>query len=171
VSRPDRRARSKALKSSTAVASKLRLQQSFLAGRANHAIRHQDRGRDPDRSRVVAKNSTSLAFSPRGSQPHFRDASATLSGRFRYAVLVVNRTTDPDLWRRRSYRTFSRLGAGASAHFPKFAVRLSTSFSELRKAIGTSELMIPVPLIDLKSPNELAAYGAGTSDRRYWRAT
>jgi hypothetical protein len=54
-----------------------------------------------------------------------------------------------------------------SAHFPKFAIRFSNTFGELRKAMGTSKLMILVPLIDLKSLKELAACGAGTSDRRY----
>jgi hypothetical protein len=34
--------------------------------------------------------------------------------------------------------------------------------------MGTNNQMIPVPLIDLKSPEEPAAYATGTSDRRYW---
>jgi hypothetical protein len=54
-----------------------------------------------------------------------------------------------------------------SAHFPKFAIGFSNTFGELRKAMGTSKVMILVPLIDLKSLKELAACGAGTSDRRY----
>jgi hypothetical protein len=33
---------------------------------------------------------------------------------------------------------------------------------------GTSRPVIPVPLFDLKFLIALAAYGAGTSNRRYW---
>ena len=39
----------------------------------------------------------------------------------------------------------------SSAHFPKFALRLSGTFCELRKAMGTSKSMILVPLVDLRS--------------------
>jgi hypothetical protein len=38
---------------------------------------------------------------------------------------------------------------------------------ELRKQRGTSKFMILVPLFDLKFLNELAAGGAGTSNRRH----
>jgi hypothetical protein len=38
-----------------------------------------------------------------------------------------------------------------SAHFPKFAIPLRKRFRELRKVMGTSKLMILVPLFDLKS--------------------
>jgi len=56
-----------------------------------------------------------------------------------------------------------------SAHFPKFAIRFSNTFGKLRKAMGTSKLMILVPLIDLKSLKEfpLAVQGlqiGGTRD-------
>jgi len=55
------------------------------------------------------------------------------------------------------------------AHIPEFAGPSQQRLWRLRKAMGTSKLMILVPLIDLKSPKELAACGAGTSDRRYQR--
>jgi hypothetical protein len=37
----------------------------------------------------------------------------------------------------------------ASAHFPKFVLHRSDHFHELRKAMGTSKLMILVPLFHL----------------------
>jgi hypothetical protein len=45
----------------------------------------------------------------------------------------------------------SRRGFRTSAHFPKVVRHHSTHFHELRKVMGTSKLMIPVPLFDLKS--------------------
>jgi hypothetical protein len=39
-----------------------------------------------------------------------------------------------------------------SAHFPKFVIHCRERFHELRKVMGTSKPMIPVPLFDLKSP-------------------
>src|ERR1043166_3133278 len=39
----------------------------------------------------------------------------------------------------------------ASAHFPKFVLHRRTHLHELRKVMGTSRLMILVPLFDLKS--------------------
>jgi len=39
----------------------------------------------------------------------------------------------------------------ASAHFPKFVLHRRTHFHELRKVMGTSKLMILVPLFDLTS--------------------
>jgi hypothetical protein len=56
----------------------------------------------------------------------------------------------------------------SSAHFPKFAIRLNKHlYANFGKLMGTRKFMIFVPLIDLKSLNEFAACGAGTSDRRY----
>jgi hypothetical protein len=54
-----------------------------------------------------------------------------------------------------------------SAHFPKFVFHQRTHPHELRKVMGTGKLMILVPLFDLKSLAGLAAYDAGTSDRRH----
>src|SRR5829696_1588075 len=57
---------------------------------------------------------------------------------------------------------------GASAPLPKFVIHSSTFRHELRKQRGTSKSMILVPLFDLKFLNEIAARGAGTSNRRHW---
>src|SRR5579871_66263 len=43
----------------------------------------------------------------------------------------------------------------------------ATLFTNFGKPWALAVLMILVPLFDLKSLKELAAYGAGTSDRRY----
>jgi hypothetical protein len=50
----------------------------------------------------------------------------------------------------------------ASAHFPKFVIRLSAYLSS--ESQGTGKLMILVPLLRLKFPGEFAAGGAGTSN-------
>jgi hypothetical protein len=42
-------------------------------------------------------------------------------------------------------------GLPYECHFPKVVRRHSTHFHELREVMGTSKLMIPVPLFDLKS--------------------
>jgi hypothetical protein len=55
----------------------------------------------------------------------------------------------------------------ASARFPKFVTQGSTLLNEFRKAKGTSKSMILVPLFDLKFLIEIAAGGAGTSNRRH----
>jgi hypothetical protein len=54
-----------------------------------------------------------------------------------------------------------------SARFPKFVIQGSILLNEFRKAKGTSKSMIPVRLFDLKFLIELAAGGAGTSNRRH----
>src|SRR5262249_30368128 len=51
--------------------------------------------------------------------------------------------------------------------FPKFVTHGGTLLHELRKRTGTSKLMILVPLFDLKFLDEIAAGGAGTSNRRH----
>ena len=43
----------------------------------------------------------------------------------------------------------------ASAHFPKFVLRLSIHLHELRKVMGTNKSMIPVPHFYLKLPNRI----------------
>jgi hypothetical protein len=55
----------------------------------------------------------------------------------------------------------------ASAPLPKFVIHRGTLSRELRKQRGTSKYNILVSLFDLKSLNELAAGGAGTSNRRH----
>src|SRR5258708_12696457 len=55
-----------------------------------------------------------------------------------------------------------------SAPLPKFVIHRSNLLHELRKQRGTSKFMILVPLFDLKFLNELAAGGAGTSNRRHY---
>src|SRR5205085_6748533 len=45
----------------------------------------------------------------------------------------------------------------------------ATSGTNFGSEKGTSNYMILVPLFDLKFLNELAAGGAGTSNRRHWR--
>jgi hypothetical protein len=54
-----------------------------------------------------------------------------------------------------------------SAPLPKFVIRCSTLGHELRKRRGTSNDLILVPLFDLKFLIEIAANGAGTSNRRH----
>jgi len=46
-------------------------------------------------------------------------------------------------------QTFEK--AASSAHFPKFVIHRRKYFHELRKEMGTSKLMMLVPLFDLKS--------------------
>jgi hypothetical protein len=55
----------------------------------------------------------------------------------------------------------------ASTRFPKFVIRLRVFANELRKAKGTSKLMMLVPLFDLKFLFEFAAGHVGTSNRRH----
>src|SRR5207249_1877880 len=55
----------------------------------------------------------------------------------------------------------------ASAPLPKFAQLCGTLVCELRKQRGTSNLMILVPLFDLRSLTESAANVIGTSNRRH----
>jgi len=43
-------------------------------------------------------------------------------------------------------RNNPRASKAAGARFPKFVIRSGNTFSELRKAKGTSKSMIPVPL-------------------------
>ena len=54
-----------------------------------------------------------------------------------------------------------------STRFPKFVIRLRILANELRKAKGTSKLMILVPLFDLTFLTDFAARDAGTSNRRH----
>ncbi|SHN68170.1 hypothetical protein SAMN05444170_1295 [Bradyrhizobium erythrophlei] len=56
--------------------------------------------------------------------------------------------------------------SAASARFPKFVLRLSGTFHELRKVTGTSKFMVLVPLFHLKFLREFAACAAGTSNGR-----
>ena len=42
------------------------------------------------------------------------------------------------------------IAAASSAHFPKFVIHRSIHFHELRKAMGTSKLIVLVPLFYLK---------------------
>src|SRR5215467_560288 len=58
-------------------------------------------------------------------------------------------------------------GTCCSAPLPKFVIHRGTLSHELRKQLGTSKDMILVPLFDLTFLNELAAGGAGTSNRRH----
>jgi hypothetical protein len=61
---------------------------------------------------------------------------------------------------------WDQLGAFTSTRFPKFVIRLRIFANELRKAKGTSKLMMLVPLFDLKFLFEFAAGDVGTSNRR-----
>ena len=54
-----------------------------------------------------------------------------------------------------------------SAHFPKFVLRLSGTFHELRKVMGTSKFTILVPFFHLKFLKEFAACATGTSNGRH----
>src|SRR5262249_61940693 len=56
-----------------------------------------------------------------------------------------------------------------SARFPKFVIHGGLLGHELRKRTGTSKNLILVPLIDLKFLDEIAAGGAGTSNRRHFK--
>jgi hypothetical protein len=73
----------------------------------------------------------------------------------------------------RSYSKYERNDAArtragqSSAPLPKFVIRCSTLRHELRKQWGTGESMFLVPLFDLKFQEEIAARGAGTSNRRH----
>jgi len=55
----------------------------------------------------------------------------------------------------------------SSARFPKFVIRGGMLWHELRKRTGTSKHLILVPLYDLKFLDQIAAGGAGTSNRRH----
>ena len=58
-------------------------------------------------------------------------------------------------------------GKCSSTRFPKFVIRLRILANELRKAKGTSKLVILVPLFDLKFLINFAARDAGTSNLRH----
>ena len=58
-------------------------------------------------------------------------------------------------------------GYASSARFPKFVIHGGMLWHELRKQTGTSKHLILVPLYDLKFLDEIAAGGAGTSNRRH----
>src|SRR5271154_68105 len=49
-----------------------------------------------------------------------------------------------------------------------FVMHRGTSYRNIENQNGTSNFMVPVPLFDWKFPAELAATGAGISNRRHW---
>ena len=61
----------------------------------------------------------------------------------------------------------NRRAAKPSASFPKFVIPGGKHLHELRKQRGTSKPMIIVPLFDFEVPEQIAAHGAGTSNRRH----